>query len=151
MADKIPLLVFTGIAFYFDLRYRQLPNWLLLFALPAVALRWVTGGLSDVSWGVLWAIGSHLPAYLKGWLGGGDVKLAFSLSLCLGQEFFLVWALAALYSGIWGGLMLFCRRGKAGLCDLTSIIYSGRATSGMSFPYGVALALGTWTALFWRC
>ncbi len=147
MVSKLPIFLLTGMAFYWDLRYRQLPNWLFFISLPAIALQWRAGGLEGIMWGFLLIAVTHLPAYLNGWLGGGDLKMALSLALCLGQIFVRAWLFASLISGLWGGIMLFRRRGRAVFFDLAALFYSGRATSGLGFPYGAALALGTWTAL----
>jgi prepilin peptidase CpaA len=150
MAKISSLIILTVLAFYYDFRYRQLPNWLLVFVLPSLVFHGVTGGLKEALLSLSWAVGCHLLAYLRGWLAGGDVKLALALCLCLGQDFFRAWLFAGLYSGLWGGISLFKKRGLAGFWDLASLLYSGKATSGVSFPYGAALALGTWSALLWR-
>ncbi len=148
MVEQVFLLFLTVLSSYFDLRYRKIPNYLLLLALPAIVSRAYQGEVHDVLVIIVFTSMLHFFAYLRGWLGGGDVKFALSLALALGRLFPLAWFFAALYAGIFGGFLLFRGRLMAGLMDFAFFVSSGKANSGKGFPYAVALSLGVWTALF---
>ncbi len=147
MAEKLLLLVLTSIALVYDLRFRRIPNWLLFFSLPAIALKLMAGEMNDVFWGLTVAGAIHLPAYLNGLLGGGDIKLALCSALYLGRAFFAAWIFTAFYAGIWGFFILFRGRGAVGFYDFSALLTTGKATSGQRFPYGASLTFGIWTVL----
>ena len=48
MVEQVFLLFLTVLSSYFDLRYRKIPNYLLLLALPAIVSRAYQGEVHDV-------------------------------------------------------------------------------------------------------
>lgn len=148
MMEKALLCALMLTAGYCDLRYRQLPNWLLLLAVWPVWQSLQRGGIGGLACGITIALLSHLPAYLKGWLGGGDLKFALAFGLIFGDAFFKVLLLAALVSGLWGALLLFFRRGRAGVWDFLGFFNSGKPHTNLAFPYGVALVVGAGLVLW---
>ena len=121
----------TGIASWFDLRTREIPDWIPLslfgWAVVATAL-----GLSGVSWvefalglGIGLAIGTLM--YASGGFGGGDAKLLFALGATLGWKGFLV---TLIMMGLIGGVMsvIAMIRGKRELAY-------GPAIGGAVFGY----------------
>ncbi|WP_260853085.1 prepilin peptidase [Corynebacterium glyciniphilum] len=76
------VLVWAGTLAVYDIRYRRLPDWLTL---PAVPAAWVGVILLGHGWAVVggaaWFLLCVLPGMLSARLraGGGDAKLALSL------------------------------------------------------------------------
>jgi prepilin peptidase CpaA len=107
MAIAFPLLLLL-VAAYYDLRTREVPNWISI-AILAVAFTAATAGVANIRWWMVisgglvgLAVGATLFRFAK--LGGGDAKLIAALGALLGPVglwFALFWmALAG------GGLAL---------------------------------------------
>ncbi|ACX52169.1 peptidase A24A prepilin type IV [Ammonifex degensii KC4] len=143
---------------YLDLRWRRIPNWLLLPALLlALALRGWEGG-----WPAVWAglqgwlvgIGLLLLPYLRRGVGGGDVKLLGVLGACGGPLFALH---TFLLGAVLGGLVsLYLLVRSSLLRPALRVVWwefflpgSLPLSSGLFFPYGVCFALGGVLALWW--
>jgi Flp pilus assembly protein protease CpaA len=132
------LWLFAAVAAYFDLRYRRVPNWLVLCALSCGMIISSAGGWSDLRYGLCgFALGLLLllPAFILHMVGGGDVKSLAVIGLFVGPH--LLWVsflLGAAVGGILalvilavrylprircssGGERRFIRR-KAGACTL---------------------------------
>jgi prepilin peptidase CpaA len=81
-------IALTLVATVYDLRRREVPNWIGA-ALVVSAATAIAAGLTDVTWVGL-AIGAALgliltlPLYGLGGFGGGDVKLVVALGAALG-------------------------------------------------------------------
>jgi prepilin peptidase CpaA len=81
-------ILFASVAAIFDLRKREIPNWIAA-SLVACAFLCTAAGWSDVTWGRL-ALGALIglavtaPLYALGGFGGGDVKLVVALGVALG-------------------------------------------------------------------
>lgn len=122
----------------YDARRRRLPN-LLTLGGAAAALLWLlaTGqGLSGVGWAsclgaAAFALLLLLPAYAKGWLGGGDVKLGVALGLAGGTHLLLI-------TLVFGGTLL------AGMATGTLLNRPAGAPPAphRSLPFGTAYGLG---------
>jgi prepilin peptidase CpaA len=123
------LVIFT------DLKWRIIPNWLvlgLLLAYPAglfglsLGSEFMLGGL--IVAGILFVL--CFLAFLKGWMGGGDAKLIPVIALWLGAALtppFLIYATAL------GGLLTIA----------FIVLTKGRreADEPLVVPYGPALAV----------
>ncbi|MDN5683760.1 prepilin peptidase [Corynebacterium glyciniphilum] len=76
------VLAWAGTLTVYDIRYRRLPDWLTL---PAVPVAWVVVVLLGHGWAVVGGVAWFLLCVLPGMLsvrlraGGGDAKLALSL------------------------------------------------------------------------
>ncbi len=111
-------LVIACIAAFTDLRGRVIPNWLTLPAFVAgLMLHLSVGGLKAALFSLLAALLCFAPAYflfVRGALGGGDVKLFAALGVFLGVRegleleltAFMLVAAFALWSMAWNGRLL---------------------------------------------
>ena len=103
-------LAVMAVATYYDLRWRVIPNWLivtyLLLALPIVVL---SGGLwLHLGSAVLVFVALALLANVVGGIGGGDVKLIAGIILLFGPLLGIwVW-MSSLALSCLGGLVLIC-------------------------------------------
>ncbi|MBK1666800.1 hypothetical protein CKO28_01920 [Rhodovibrio sodomensis] len=157
MVDPYTFILLTPVAVlslwcaWTDLSRRRIPNTgvLALAALYPVA---VAAGVLPGDWwaglavgGCLFAIG--LTGFALGAIGGGDVKLAAALGLWAGSSdlagFVLVTALTGAVLSV---LILATRNGPFGHLVASPLRAGpqtgGRAATGESVPYGVALAAG---------
>jgi prepilin peptidase CpaA len=154
-----------GLAAVTDLRTRRIPNLLTVSALAvALVLRAALGGgaLLDGLAGVGIAMLVMLPLFALRGVGGGDAKLMMVVGAFLGPKGFLV---ALLATALVGGAMSVIAAARAGVLlpvlyntgDLAkNLVTLGRrgervtlaSPGALSVPYGVAIALGSVTALF---
>ena len=83
----IPLVIVATAAIY-DLRSREIPDWLpaalLLWAIVCVAAGWVAIGWWELLAGLGLGLAIGLPLFALGGFGGGDVKLVAALGAALG-------------------------------------------------------------------
>lgn len=162
----LPVVALCVVATVVDVRTRRIPNWLtgsalLLGLVVHVAVRGVPG-LRDSGLGALVAGGLMLPGWLMRWKGGGDVKLMAAAGAWLGLDHGL---LAALFSLVAGGLVAVVyalRRGvlKQSLWSASVLgawAVSGATksvpppvTGGVTFPFGIAVLIGSLAALWVR-
>ncbi len=115
-------LVIACIAAFTDLRSRMIPNWLTFPAFSAgFVLHASLGGFQGALFAMLAALLCFAPAYflfVRGALGGGDVKLFSALGVWLGVRdgleleltAFIVVAAFALWSMAWNGRLLALMR-----------------------------------------
>ena len=103
---QIAALVITGIAVFFDLKTRRIPN-ALTFGVAALAIagHGIDGGVR----GALtacggWIVGAAIffPVFALGGMGAGDVKLLAAIGALLGP---IAAAWVCLFTGIAGGVM----------------------------------------------
>lgn len=162
-----PTVAVLAIATYMDLRYRRIPNWLVLpFLLAGVAVSgWLQGwhGVAHSFAGL--ALGAAIYGVFF-WLGGmgmGDVKLCAAIGAWIGPEQLLI---ALIVIGIAGGVMAVCWALLGGfLVDLlknTGDLILGIRVRGMrphpklvlsnplsrKMPYAPAIAIGTLFSFF---
>jgi prepilin peptidase CpaA len=161
----VPLL---GLATVFDLKDRRIPNRLLAFALAGGILFHSWEGVSslfDACLGLGFGIGVLFIPFALGWLGAGDVKFVGAIGAVLGRSWlprvlfysFLAGGVLAIFSFAWNGADW--RRVKTLWRDLAMLMYSrgvvlpetmaGRKfTRAQTIPYGVAIAVGTFIAVY---
>jgi prepilin peptidase CpaA len=149
-----------------DVRTRRIPNRLTG---PALALGLVCHGvlggphaLLDSAVGMLVAGGLLLPGWLMGWMGAGDVKLMAAVGAWLAWPQSLLAVLASLIAGgvmavvsavrgrmlgrtLWStvalGSWVMTRAGRGGAPPVTS---------GLRFPFGLAILAGSLVAMWVR-
>ena len=153
-----------GAAALWEIRSRRIPNFF-----PAVVVG--TGLLAQLLVHGALALASGLGAclvmaaalwgpWLKGFIGGGDLKLAAGLAVWTGLPLLPAYALAAALSG--GAVAVFCymrsnrETRKEVAVNLTNValahqlpVLPARGHAGrVSVPYGVALATGALVVLW---
>ncbi len=166
MTGKIQILValLAVVAGIYDIRYRRIPNWLVL---PAIPLGFALGAFLD-PWQGLWnsllgfglAVLIYLPMYALRGMGAGDVKLAAALGALAGWT---DWLRILLFSALVGlalalALMLLRRRFRKTLSNTAYIVWDlvhlrppyqrseeldVQSPKGTRLPHGAVLALGT--------
>jgi len=159
-------VLLCGIATWWDLRYRRIPNGLTLPARGiALCLHGATGagpGLLLSAGGALAAGALLLPGYVMRFTGAGDVKLLMAVGAILSFPTALVAGLGALVFGGVLGLITATRLGRlrevlgrtAGLARWAAYRATGAplaapGSSRIHIPFGVAIAMATVTlALF---
>jgi len=113
---QIALGIVAVIAGLYDLRYRRVPNWLVLGGLAAgLGLNtWVNGfgGLGTSLKGAGLALLVYLPLYLIRAMGAGDVKLMAAIGSIVGPA---NWFGVFIVTGILGGVV-----------GLTAVVLKGR-------------------------
>ena len=154
------------VASYYDIRWRRIPNWLVLSLLLAGFLgSWTLGGVNLLQSSVLGfglALLLYFPLYVLRGMGAGDVKLMAALGATFGYRNWLILALiAALFSAA-AGLTLAASKGRfrSTLINVGFIVkelisfrlpHVGRKeidihhSSAIRLPHGVSIAVGTVT------
>lgn len=155
----ILLVVLASLIAYFDIRYRRIPNKVVLstllcgLLLNTLSHQW--NGLSVALLGCALAFGLMMLLYLFGALGAGDVKLFAAIGALIGVKLVVPTFV----------IVVFC----GGALALISMLYTGTAKVTMhrvwtilvgilpgwqmprytatpdrqTIPYGVAITLGT--------
>ncbi|MFI5371385.1 MAG: prepilin peptidase [Candidatus Eisenbacteria bacterium] len=158
-----PVLVLVTLAARADVRTRRIPNHLtfpaLLIALVSHAAFGGRDGFLDAVTGMAIAGGVLLPGWLMGWMGAGDVKLVAAVGAWLGMPGAVFALLGSLVAGGLVSVVLAIRQGVlfrtiqgAALLGVWGLVRGGRgggppATSGIRFPFGVAVLAGSVFAL----
>ena len=150
---------------YYDVRYRRIPNRLVLAALMSGLLTnsvfgGFTGACSSLK-GCALAFILMLVLHLVGQLGAGDVKLFAAIGAMIGYEavlptFFtvlIVGGLVALCLSIWAGTLRTTMHGVlqvfVGLLPGWQMPHlSVPADRRLTVPYGVAITFGSLISLF---
>ena len=171
------LLLLGGIvliAGIYDLRFRRIPNWLVLSGFTlGVALNVVfygMVGLRQSALGMGLALLIYFPIYLLRGMGAGDVKLMAAIGAAIGP---LNWLGVFFFTGVLGGIcgvaLLLCKgRLNQGLWNITFILrdlvhlrapYKGNRELDVSspravrMPHGAVIALGSFAfiavTIFW--
>lgn len=116
-----------GIATWYDLRTREIPDWISLVlagsGAVAVALGWGTNTWSGLLAGAVLGLVITLPFFALEGLGGGDVKLLVSLGAAFGPGTLL---LLILGTAIFGGVLALVAwlRGKKDYAYCPAILAS---------------------------
>lgn len=140
------LWLFAALVTYFDLRYRIVPNWLILGGLACgLALATVSGLHALSVYGPAFLLGFLLllPAFCFRMVGGGDVKSMAVVGLLAGPH--ILW-IGFLRGSILGGMIALAiltgrlwRRVPCG--PSPTAIYHDRGNGGGSIPYAAILVL----------
>jgi prepilin peptidase CpaA len=163
------LVVLVAIAAVYDIRFRRIPNWLVLsglvlgLGLNTVLSRWQGARASLL--GIALAFLVYFPLYLLRGMGAGDVKLMAAIGAIVGpSNWFGIFILSGLLGGVFAVLLLLSR-GKL-LNSLWNIgflfqrLFSFKAPyareeldlaspKSIKLPHGVAIAAGS--LLFLAC
>ena len=159
MANEVVLIPLTGLIAYYDIRYRRIPNAIVVFVLlTGLTLNGVMGGIPGLLSSVVGcALGFGLMLLLRsfGAMGVGDLKLFAAIGALIGvalvpQTFFFV----TLTGGVVAIIYMFRRRSaKRTLRRLLHNLahpfqkkdrdYTKAVLLQESIPYGVAIVLGS--------
>ena len=162
-AGQILLGILVAVAAVFDIRYRRIPNWLVLAGI-IIGLAWNTSasgwsGLLHSSEGLGLGFALYFPLYLIRARGAGDVKLLAATGAITGPgNIFLICILTAILGGIIALIVLLIRgRLRKTLFnvgwmvqDLTHLRAPYKSseeldvttTKGMRLPHGAMIAVG---------
>lgn len=159
----LPLLALLVLAAREDVRTRRIPNRLVVLGLiSSVVVRFAfegSPGLQSAAMGALVTGGLLLPGWLLGWTGAGDVKLMAVSGAWLGAA---VGGMAVLFTLIAGGLFALAvairhhalRQSLSGALAMGLWAMSPHAgpapgsTTGLRFPFAVAILAGSFAALW---
>jgi prepilin peptidase CpaA len=133
-------LIAGAAAVFEDLRRRQIPNWIPVFALISGLVLHVTSagprGLLTAGAGAACGFGVFLLFYILGGMGGGDVKLMAGMGAILGPS--------RLMSAAWWAAMI----GAVLALGAIGVIAARRGNwRKASIPYAPAIAGGALLAL----
>ncbi len=163
------LVIGLALIFYFDGRYRKIPNKVLVpmvafgFLFNTVTLG-IPGFMDSLVGSFVGLALLFIPFALQG-VGAGDVKLLAAIGALQGYQFVLATFLyGAVIGGIWAMIILirqgvFFQTIKAILWNATIGLVSGRhalvplrtlsAGRSWGFPYGIAMGIGALIRLYW--
>lgn len=155
MINLLAILVLTGIALVWDLRWRRIPNWLTVTAL---ALAFVTQVAFAGAPGFLFAFkgfaagfGIMLVLWFIGGGGGGDVKLMAALGAWLGAVGVAIVLLGSVVISILITLGLVAwrmvapaRPALAGSGAQATVALTRRSWSRITIPFALPSCLATW-------
>ena len=154
-ASWIGWVIVSGatIAAFFDLATRRIPNWLPAAILVAAGIYHAGHGAIDIlqtlgTAGIILVLGTF--AHARGWLGGGDVKLAVAISAGFG---FPDTASFLLFACVSGGVLALVtivvaqRRTLGTSAKSFAMVFAGgalprMAVGSLQIPYAVAIASG---------
>src|SRR5579864_3160529 len=165
------LVVIVVTAAAYDLKYRRIPNWLVLtglilgFGLNTFLFEWT--GLVHAAEGFGLALLIYFPLYLLRAMGAGDAKLMAAVGSIVGWGNWLaIFVATAVIGGVLGVIvLLFAGRIRKTFWNMGWILneilhfrapyhssqeLDVRSAKGMRMPHGVAIALGSLTFLIVR-
>jgi len=157
------------IAAWYDLKYQKIPNLInFTVALVAIIFHTIFFGLEGFLFsgaGLLLGVAIFLPFYAFGGMGAGDAKLMGAVGAVVGAKgVFISAVLTALYGGLYAVLLLvvyhrYAREMFARAWAVLKTLVLTRQYVPVSTPnpvqkrprlcYGLAIALGTVTYLYW--
>ena len=164
LVSEAALAALVIVAAVYDIRFRRIPNWLVLtgfclgLALNVYFLH--VNGLILTLLGALLAFAVYLPFFALRAMGAGDVKLMIAIGAFVGAK---NWLILFLMTAILGGILAIClllirggliRSFKNVLFILGELVrlrmpYQGDPALDIShpravtLPHGVSIALGT--------
>ncbi len=148
------LYVFLAAAAAADVTWQRIPN-ALVVALAALGLAAQVG--AGGWWAALLGAGGAalillalIPVWSRGFLGGGDVKLAAACAAWLALEDLPVFALAVALAGglVAAAAFLLSRRAAAG--GRVAVLAAPGRGRPVRVPYAIAIGAGALVALHWR-
>ena len=139
----------ASLAALLDLRTRRIPNWLTgaAFVGGIVLNSWLAGpaGAGAAVLGAALGLGLLLPFYVLRAMGAGDVKLLAALGALLAPHGV---AAVAVYGALVGGgmsLLVLALRGRLIVLARQALVLQRMPPpSGLTTPYGVAIAAGVY-------
>jgi prepilin peptidase CpaA len=164
LSNFIVLLLLAMVISYYDMRYRRIPNVLVLavftFGLTINAILHGWSGVTFSLGGCLFAFGLMLLLHLFGALGAGDVKLFAAIGAVIGANLVLPTFLVILLTGGALAVLMTLRAGttremleRVGLI-FCSLFFNWRVPRFViptdkrdTIPYGVAITLGSLISL----
>jgi prepilin peptidase CpaA len=167
--EIVILVIVLFICLFTDIKTRKILN---IVTMPTVVFgvgyNVITKGIEGVLFsgtGFLFGLGLLIIPYLLGGMGAGDVKLMGAIGALMGASFvFHSFIYTALIGGLIALLLIFRARGfmfsiKYLLSNVSNVVFFRNSlgsiiipkdrTSSISFPYGVAIVLGTLCTLVW--
>jgi prepilin peptidase CpaA len=168
MMTILLLTIVLLISFVTDIRSRKILN---IVTLPAILFAFTyhaaTAGVEGFLFsgkGFLVGLGLLLIPYLLGGMGAGDVKLMAAIGALMGTSFvFYSFIYTALIGGMIAILLIIKTNGfkntiKSFFYNVilfrsnlgSMIVEKNKKSSSISFPYGIAIVLGTFCSLVWR-
>jgi prepilin peptidase CpaA len=156
-----PTLIVLAVATFTDLRFRRIPNWLVLpFLLAGIAVSgWLYGwhGIGQSFEGLGLGVLIYGFLFWVGGMGAGDVKLCAAIGAWIGPGQLFI---ALVLTGIVGGIMVLCwaafggffRELFKGTSDLVFVWKPGTGSDPdgalsnpvrRKMPYAPAIAIGT--------
>ncbi len=160
------LMILLGVAVWFDIKARRIPNWLVLTGLMSslgIQLLFSNGSFSAWGLGLLAGFGLFLPLYLVRAMGAGDVKLMGMVGGFLGPVGAAGVVLTTLVAGgilavgvaLWSGALRHTVANVRILVTQTifktfrggGVQMDALPSSAGDLPYAVAIAAGTFVHL----
>ncbi|MBU1247369.1 MAG: prepilin peptidase [Proteobacteria bacterium] len=160
------------VAVYTDIREQRIHNWLTFsVAIVGIAFHGLTEGVDGLSFafsGLGLGLAVMILPYLLGFMGGGDVKLMAAIGACLGaSDIFTAFLFTSFAGGayalgvllfrmdlfrqvmrnLWTALWLFSTTRKMEYAPVVDNL--GETRTMPRLCYGVAIAVGTVTAMVW--
>lgn len=142
--DWALVVLVAGIAVVTDVRARRVPNWLTASGMAAgLLLNTALGGLAGTVHSLEGLVVGYLLlllVFLRGGMGGGDVKLLMAIGACGGAEFlFAAFLFGAVAGAVISGVLLIrkkmLRLALAGMAAQVSM-------TGLAIPYAIPVAIG---------
>lgn len=136
--------ILLGIAIWFDLKERRIPNWLTVSGmcmglLLQIARNGFAGGIESIE-GLILGFALLVLLFLRGGMGAGDVKLLMAVGALTGPQVLLY---SFLYGAIIGGLISLAVLFRKKLLSLSfTLEVSQGSLTGISIPYAVPIACG---------
>jgi prepilin peptidase CpaA len=165
MWANLILIILLMICVVTDVRERKIYNNILLpFFLLALLYSFYNGGLTGFTFAIVGSIVGFsilLVPYFMGGMGAGDVKLLAVIGAIKGTAFVITTAVyMALIGGIIAIVLIINRKGVLfylkqintvailGIQGMIKPIKIDKEALSITFPYGVAIALGAIAAIF---
>lgn len=159
------LVIIVVTAAIYDLRFRRIPNWLVLAGLVLGfglnSFLFELGGLATAAKGFGIALLIYFPLYLLRAMGAGDAKLMAAVGAIVGGwgNWIVLFVATAVIGGLLGlVVLLFAGRIQKTFWNMGWILneilhfrapyhssqeLDVRSSKGMRMPHGVAIALGS--------
>jgi prepilin peptidase CpaA len=160
---QIVLLLLVAIAAVYDIRFRRIPNWLVLTGLAlgvglnTFLFQW--SGVRSSLLGIIFAFCIYFPLYLLRGMGAGDVKLMAAIGAIVGPaNWFGIFIVSALLGGIAAAIVLMARGRLANSLWNIGFLFQRllsfqapyareeldiSSPNSVKLPHGVAIAAGS--------
>lgn len=154
------LITAVGIALYYDLKWRIIPNWLtyggILIGFLLNGVLAGSSGLISAAVGMIVASIFFVPLFFMGGFGGGDVKLMAALGTlggaCLAANILFITACAG---GLLGLVQISAKKSWRNTFHRLGLLFrlktkeleAAPEEEQLSMPYGIAMAIGTITTV----